>query len=95
MHFGPQKPFLDPKDHFYDLGMGYFGSILPKSISNDQTLLSDLHGSRIYHLNQFSSILIKNFHAFWVPKAIFGPKKSFSRFRNGLFRFNIAKIYFK
>ena len=23
MHFGPQKPFLDPKDHFYDLGMGF------------------------------------------------------------------------
>ena len=86
---------FDPKKLFLRPGNDWFWCNMQKSTSNNQTLLSELHWSWIYHLNQFSSILSKNFHAFWTPKAIFGPKRSFLRLGNGLFQSNIAKIYFE
>ena len=86
---------FDPKKLFLRPGNDWFWCNMQKSTSNNQTLLSELHWSWIYHLNQFSSTLRKNFHAFWALEAIFWPKRSFLRLGNGLFRFNIAKIYFE
>ena len=82
---------MTPKNYFYDQGMTDFGPMLPKSILNDRTLLSELYLSRICHLNQFSSILSKIFYAFWALGTIFDPKKLFLRPGNDWFWCNMQK----